>query len=46
MTAYYTLNDGFTANDASFYQEVQQYFLTMDWAGSKWRPVHKVQEKL
>ena len=27
-------------------QEVQKYFLSRDWAGSKWCPVPKVQEQL
>ena len=27
-------------------QEVWQYFLSRDWAGSKWHPVHHVQEQL
>ena len=27
-------------------QEVQEYFLSKDWVGSKWRPVFKVWEQV
>ena len=46
MTAYYTPNDDFTANDVPIYREVLEYLLSRDWAGLKWRHVLKVWEQL
>ena len=39
---YPILLDVFTHTNTHIHQEALYYFLSRDWAGSKWPPVHKV----